>query len=196
MALSRHKGSLKDFLEHYEQTSVSSRQSQTTNSASRNGERQSDAYAPQPADRQRVQEPEQQKQPQKEVEKQRKEAEKQRRKELKQQQKEMVKQRKEDEKKRKEAEKQHRKELKQQQKALRKARFRSWLGRLKSRAGRTKQAIIETIAAVYHSASAPVKMTAEKARKLFAPKQTVKMQPVKTAEGLELGTQQKSGQLR
>ena len=34
-------------------------------------------------------------------------------------------------------------------------------------------------------------MTAEKARKLFAPKQTVKMQPVKTAEGLELGTQQK-----
>lgn len=39
MALSRHKGSLKDFLEHYEQTSISSRQSQTTNSASRNGER-------------------------------------------------------------------------------------------------------------------------------------------------------------
>lgn len=165
MALSRHKGSLKDFLEHYEQTSVSSRQSQTTNSASRNGESYSE-----PADGLRVQEPEQQKQPQKEVEKQRKEAEKQRR-----------------------------KELKQQQKALRKARFRSWLGRLKSRAGRTKQAIIETIAAVYHSASAPVKMTAEKARKLFAPKQkeqqapkqTVKMQPVKTAEGLELGTQQK-----
>lgn len=177
MALSRHKGSLKDFLEHYEQTSVSSRQSQTTNSASRNGERQSDAYAPQPADRQRVQEPEQQKQARREAEKQRKESEK----------------------KRKEAEKQHRKELKQQQKALRKARFRSWLGRLKSRAGRTKQAIVETIAAVYHSASAPVKMTAEKARKLFAPKQkeqqapkqTVKMQPVKTAEGLELGTQQK-----
>lgn len=206
MALSRHKGSLKDFLEHYEQTSVSSRQSQTTNSASRNGERQSDAYAPQSADRQRVQEPEQQKQPQKEVEKQRKEAEKQRRKELKQQQKEMAKQRKEaekqrkeDEKKCKEAEKQHRKELKQQQKALRKVRFRSWLGRLKSWAGRKKKAIVETIAAVYHSASAPVKMTAEKARKLFAPKQkeqqapkqTVKMQPVKTAEGLELGTQQK-----
>lgn len=213
MALSRHKGSLKDFLEHYEQTSVSSRQSQTTNSASRNGERQSDAYAPQPADRQRVQESKQQKQIRREAEKQRKEsekkrkeAEKQRRKELKQQQKELArqrrdaeKQRKEDEKKRKEAEKQHRKELKQQQKALRKARFRSWLGRLKSRAGRTKQAIIETIAAVYHSASAPVKMTAEKARKLFAPKQkeqqapkqTVKMQPVKTAEGLELGTQQK-----
>lgn len=169
MALSRHKGSLKDFLEHYEQTSVSSRQSQTTNSASRNGERQSDAYAPQPADKQRVQESKQQKQARREAEKQRKESEK----------------------KRKEAEKQHRKELKQQQKALRKARFRSWLGRLKSRAGRTKQAIIETIAAVYHSASAPVKMTAEKARKLFAPKQTVKMQPVKTAEGLELGTQQK-----
>ena len=177
MALSRHKGSLKDFLEHYEQTSVSSRQSQTTNSASRNSERQSDAYAPQPADRQRVQESKQQKQIRREAEKQRKE----------------------DEKKRKEAEKQHRKELKQQQKALRKARFRSWLGRLKSRAGRTKQAIVETIAAVYHSASAPVKMTAEKARKLFAPKQkeqqvpkqTVKMQPVKTAEGLELGTQQK-----
>lgn len=177
MALSRHKGSLKDFLEHYEQTSVSSRQSQTTNSASRNGERQSDAYAPQPADKQRVQESKQQKQARRDAEKQRKE----------------------DEKKRKEAEKQHRKELKQQQKALRKARFRSWLGRLKSRAGRTKQAIIETIAAVYHSASAPVKMTAEKARKLFAPKQkeqqapkqTVKMQPVKTAEGLELGTQQK-----
>ena len=177
MALSRHKGSLKDFLEHYEQTSVSSRQSQTTNSASRNGERQSDAYAPQPADKQRVQESKQQKQTRREAEKQRKESEK----------------------KRKEAEKQHRKELKQQQKALRKARFRSWLGRLKSRAGRTKQAIIETIAAVYHSASAPVKMTAEKARKLFAPKQkeqqapkqTVKMQPVKTAEGLELGTQQK-----
>ena len=177
MALSRHKGSLKDFLEHYEQTSVSSRQSQTTNSASRNGERQSDAYAPQPADKQRVQESKQQKQARRKAEKQRKESEK----------------------KRKEAEKQHRKELKQQQKALRKARFRSWLGRLKSRAGRTKQAIIETIAAVYHSASAPVKMTAEKARKLFAPKQkeqqapkqTVKMQPVKTAEGLELGTQQK-----
>mgnify|MGYP000616803636 CR=1 FL=1 len=169
MALSRHKGSLKDFLEHYEQTSISSRQSQTTNSASRNGERQSDAYAPQPADKQRVQESKQQKQARREAEKQRKESEK----------------------KRKEAEKQHRKELKQQQKALRKARFRSWLGRLKSRAGRTKQAIIETIAAVYHSASAPVKMTAEKARKLFAPKQTVKMQPVKTAEGLELGTQQK-----
>ena len=177
MALSRHKGNLKDFLEHYEQTSVSSRQSQTTNSASRNSERQSDAYAPQPADKQRVQESKQQKQARREAEKQRKE----------------------DEKKRKEAEKQHRKELKQQQKALRKARFRSWLGRLKSRAGRTKQAIIETIAAVYHSASAPVKMTAEKARKLFAPKQkeqqapkqTVKMQPVKTAEGLELGTQQK-----
>lgn len=177
MALSRHKGSLKDFLEHYEQTSVSSRQSQTTNSASRNSERQSDAYAPQPADRQRVQESKQQKQIRREAEKQRKE----------------------DEKKRKEAEKQHRKELKQQQKALRKARFRSWLGRLKSRAGRTKQAIVETIAAVYHSASAPVKMTAEKARKLFAPKQkeqqvpkqTVKMQPVKTAEGLELGTRQK-----
>lgn len=177
MALSRHKGNLKDFLEHYEQTSVSSRQSQTTNSASRNSERQSDAYAPQPADKQRVQESKQQKQARREAEKQRKESEK----------------------KRKEAEKQHRKELKQQQKALRKARFRSWLGRLKSRAGRTKQAIIETIAAVYHSASAPVKMTAEKARKLFAPKQkeqqapkqTVKMQPVKTAEGLELGTQQK-----
>ena len=169
MALSRHKGSLKDFLEHYEQTSISSRQSQTTNSASRNGERQSDAYAPQPADKQRVQESKQQKQARREAEKHRKESEK----------------------KRKEAEKQHRKELKQQQKALRKARFRSWLGRLKSRAGRTKQAIIETIAAVYHSASAPVKMTAEKARKLFAPKQTVKMQPVKTAEGLELGTQQK-----
>lgn len=177
MALSRHKGSLKDFLEHYEQTSVSSRQSQTTNSASRNSERQSDAYAQQPADKQRVQESKQQKQARREAEKQRKESEK----------------------KRKEAEKQHRKELKQQQKALRKARFRSWLGRLKSRAGRTKQAIIETIAAVYHSASAPVKMTAEKARKLFAPKQkeqqapkqTVKMQPVKTAEGLELGTQQK-----
>lgn len=177
MALSRHKGSLKDFLEHYEQTSVSSRQSQTTNSASRNSERQSDAYAPQPADRQRVQESKQQKQIRREAEKQRKE----------------------DEKKRKETEKQHRKELKQQQKALRKARFRSWLGRLKSRAGRTKQAIVETIAAVYHSASAPVKMTAEKARKLFAPKQkeqqvpkqTVKMQPVKTAEGLELGTRQK-----
>lgn len=213
MALSRHKGNLKDFLEHYEQTSVSSRQSQTTNSASRNSERQSDAYAPQPADKQRVQESKQQKQARREAEKQRKEsekkrkeAEKQRRKELKQQQKELArqrreaeKQRKESEKKRKEAEKQHRKELKQQQKALRKARFRSWLGRLKSRAGRTKQAIIETIAAVYHSASAPVKMTAEKARKLFAPKQkeqqapkqTVKMQPVKTAEGLELGTQQK-----
>ena len=199
MALSRHKGSLKDFLEHYEQTSVSSRQSQTTNSASRNSERQSDAYAQQPADKQRVQESKQQKQARREAEKQRKEsekkrkeAEKQHRKELKQQQKELArqrrdaeKQRKEDEKKRKEAEKQHRKELKQQQKALRKARFRSWLGRLKSRAGRT------TIAAVYHSASAPVKMTAEKARKLFAPKQTVKMQPVKTAEGLELGTQQK-----
>ena len=177
MALSRHKGSLKDFLEHYEQTSFSSRQSQTTNSASRNGERQSDVYAPQPADKQRVQESKQQKQIRREAEKQRKESEK----------------------KRKEAEKQHRKELKQQQKALRKARFRSWLGRLKSRAGRTKQAIIENIAAVYHSASAPVKMTAEKARKLFAPKQkeqqapkqTVKMQPVKTAEGLELGTQQK-----
>ena len=177
MALSRHKGNLKDFLEHYEQTSVSSRQSQTTNSASRNSERQSDAYAPQPADKQRVQESKQQKQARREAEKQRKESEK----------------------KRKEAEKQRRKELKQQQKALRKARFRSWLGRLKSRAGRTKQAIIETIAAVYHSASAPVKMTAEKARKLFAPKQkeqqapkqTVKMQPVKTAEGLELGTQQK-----
>ena len=177
MALSRHKGNLKDFLEHYEQTSVSSRQSQTTNSASRNSERQSDAYASQPADRQRVQESKQQKQTRREAEKQRKESEK----------------------KRKEAEKQRRKELKQQQKALRKARFRSWLGRLKSRAGRTKQAIIETIAAVYHSASAPVKMTAEKARKLFAPKQkeqqapkqTVKMQPVKTAEGLELGTQQK-----
>ena len=177
MALSRHKGSLKDFLEHYEQTSVSSRQSQTTNSASRNSERQSDAYAQQPADKQRVQESKQQKQARREAEKQRKESEK----------------------KRKEAEKQHRKELKQQQKALRKARFRSWLGRLKSRAGRTKQAIVETIAAVYHSASAPVKMTAEKARKLFAPKQkeqqapkqTVKMQPVKTAEGLELGTQQK-----
>lgn len=210
MALSRHKGSLKDFLEHYEQTSVSSRQSQTTNSASRNSERQSDAYAQQPADKQRVQESKQQKQARREAEKQRKEsekkrkeAEKQHRKELKQQQKELArqrrdaeKQRKEDEKKRKEAEKQHRKELKQQQKALRKARFRSWLGRLKSRAGRTKQAIVETIAAVYHSASAPVKMTAEKARKLFAPKQTVKMQPVKTAEGLELGTQQKSGQLR
>lgn len=213
MALSRHKGSLKDFLEHYEQTSVSSRQSQTTNSASRNSERQSDAYAQQPADKQRVQESKQQKQARREAEKQRKEsekkrkeAEKQHRKELKQQQKELArqrrdaeKQRKEDEKKRKEAEKQHRKELKQQQKALRKARFRSWLGRLKSRAGRTKQAIIETIATVYHSASAPVKMTAEKARKLFAPKQkeqqapkqTVKMQPVKTAEGLELGTQQK-----
>ena len=177
MALSRHKGSLKDFLEHYEQTSVSSRQSQTTNSASRNSERQSDAYAQQPADKQRVQESKQQKQARREAEKQRKESEK----------------------KRKEAEKQHRKELKQQQKALRKARFRSWLGRLKSRAGRTKQAIVETISAVYHSASAPVKMTAEKARKLFAPKQkeqqapkqTVKMQPVKTAEGLELGTQQK-----
>lgn len=177
MALSRHKGNLKDFLEHYEQTSVSSRQSQTTNSASRNSERQSDAYAPQPADKQRVQESKQQKQARREAEKQRKESEK----------------------KRKEAEKQHRKELKQQQKALRKARFRSWLGRLKSRAGRTKQAIIETIAAVYHSASAPVKMTAEKARKLFAPKQkeqqapkqTVKMQQVKTAEGLALGTQQK-----
>ena len=177
MALSRHKGSLKDFLEHYEQTSVSSRQSQTTNSASRNSERQSDAYAQQPADKQRVQESKQQKQARREAEKQRKESEK----------------------KRKEAEKQHRKELKQQQKALRKARFRSWLGRLKSRAGRTKQAIVETIAAVYHSASAPVKMTAEKARKLFAPKQkeqqapkqTVKMQSVKTAEGLELGTQQK-----
>ena len=226
MALSRHKGSLKDFLEHYEQAAVSSRQNQTTNSASRNNERQSDAYAPQPADRQRIQEPKQQKQTRRETEKQRREEEKQRRaaikqqqeemarqhreaekqhrKELKQQQKEAARQRRETEKKRKEAEKQRRKELKQQQKALRKARFRSWLGRLKSWAGRKKQAIVETIAAVCHSASAPVKMTAEKARKLFAPKrkekqapkqavkmQPVKMQPAKTAEGLELGTQQK-----
>lgn len=226
MALSRHKGSLKDFLEHYEQAAVSSRQNQTTNSASRNNERQSDAYAPQPADRQRIQEPKQQKQTRRETEKQRREEEKQRRaaikqqqeemtrqhreaekqhrKELKQQQKEAARQRRETEKKHKEAEKQRRKELKQQQKALRKARFRSWLGRLKSWAGREKQAIVETIAAVCHSASAPVKMTAEKARKLFAPKrkekqapkqavkmQPVKMQPAKTAEGLELGTQQK-----
>lgn len=226
MALSRHKGSLKDFLEHYEQAAVSSRQNQTTNSASRNNERQSDAYAPQPADRQRIQEPKQQKQARRETEKQRREEEKQRRaalkqqqeemarqhreaekqhrKELKQQQKEAARQRRETEKKRKEAEKQRRKELKQQQKALRKARFRSWLGRLKSWAGRKKQAIVETIAAVCHSASAPVKMTAEKARTLFAPKrkekqapkqavkmQPVKMQPAKTAEGLELDTQQK-----